>query len=86
LVEHGAFELAQFAAGLYAEPFHQPATGALESGQRVGLATGAVQRRHELGVQVLPVLVGGDGRLQFGDELARVAQLQPSIEQRFQGD
>jgi hypothetical protein len=73
LFEHGAFELTQFATRLHAELVHQPLTGALEHSQRVGLTSRAVERRHELRLQMLPERVIGNGHLQLGDQLAIMA-------------
>jgi hypothetical protein len=46
LSEYCALKVAQLATWLYPKLVHKLGTGALECGQRVGLATRAVQRGH----------------------------------------
>ena len=63
LREHGALELLQLTTGLQPELVHQRLPGMAEGVERLGLATGPVEREHELGVQPLAVRVLGDERL-----------------------
>lgn len=85
LEEDGLFELAQLAARLEAEVFGQPGTSSLERGQRVRLASGAVEGEHELGVEPLSVRVEGDGALELGNDLAVLAEDEPCLCQALEG-
>jgi hypothetical protein len=56
-----------------------PAAGAI-GGERVGLASGSVQREHQLAEEPLPVRVLGDQRLQLADQLALAAKGQIGVD------
>ena len=84
LCQHRGLEPLQLRARLEPQVVHQHAPGAAERVERVGLAAGAVQRQHQVCVQLLAIRVLGDQRLELGDRSGvlaeREVQLQPVLE------
>ena len=66
LGEDRGLEALELGAGLQAEFLDERAAGAAVGFERVGLAAGAVEREHQLGVEALAVRVLGGQRLQLG--------------------
>ena len=80
LAEDPCFELLQRPARLEPELAAQPAGAPPVCVERVGLAAGTVERKHELLEQVLSKRMLGDERLQLGDELAVPPELEVGID------
>jgi hypothetical protein len=70
LAEDRPLELLQSRAGLDPQLVDERSARVLVGVERLGLATGAVQRRHQVPAQALPERVLGDERLEFADQLA----------------
>jgi hypothetical protein len=68
LGEDLALELPQVRARLEPHLVHQPATSRAVGLERLGLASVAVQREHELGTRTLAQREGANERLQLPDE------------------
>jgi hypothetical protein len=86
LAQDGLLELAQLAAGLDAELVDERPARVLICGERVGLASGPVEREHELAAQAFAQRVLDDERLELAHHVA-AAQLQiglDPIRERFQ--
>ena len=80
----GGLEPLELGAGLEPELLDERGAGAAVGVERLGLAAGAVEGEHQVGVQALAVRVLGDQRLQLGDHGAvaaeREVELQPVLE------
>ena len=80
LHEDCSLEVAELAGGLDAELLGERVAGLMIGVERVGLAAGAVEREHEMGVQTLAHRLGRDELLQLGDQLAVPAGLQVGLD------
>ena len=80
LVEDRALELAERRSRFDPELVGERRAGALVRAQGVGLPAGAVERQHELAPQPLAQRRVGDRPLDVGDELARLAEREESVE------
>jgi len=82
LPQDGGLELAQRRAGRQPELVGQGGAQPLVDGQRVGLPPAAVQRRHQLGVDLLVERVVGGHLLELGYQLPVLPGVQPGLGQR----
>ena len=80
LQEDRALELLQRTTGLQPQFLAQKATRGLVGGERVGLAPGPVERRHQLPPQALLERVPRDQRLQLADQLLPGAEFQVGVD------
>ena len=86
LAEDRGLELAELGAGIDAELLDERLARGAVGGERVGLAARAVEREHELRARPFAQRLGGDERLELGDELGvapeRKVGLDPLLERR----
>ena len=86
MLEDRALEALQRRARLDAELVDEGATGLAEDGQRFGLPTGPVERRHQTRHQTFPQRMLGNAGPQLRDELTVAPQrevgLDPELERR----
>ena len=84
LAQDRGLELAELGAGVDAELLDERLARGAVGGERVGLAARAVEREHELRARALAQRLGGDQRLELGDELGvapeREIRLDPLLE------
>ena len=78
------FEACELGAGVQAEVLDEGVAGAAVGVERVGLAAGAVEGEHELGVEALAVRVVGGEAFELGDELRAAAEVQLELEAAFE--
>ena len=76
--QHRALELAQRRARLDSE-LVEHAASVLVGVERVLLAPGAIQRKHELLAEPLAIRLGGHERFQLGHDLAVLAEREPRV-------
>ena len=81
--QHRALELAQRRPRLDTELIERSAR-VLVGVERVLLAAGAVQREHELLAELLPVRLGRDELLELRQDLAMLAEREPSVGAQLQ--
>src|SRR3954469_18510982 len=86
MIEDGCLELAQLRPWLDPELLDQPLPSLAVRSQRVGLASGAVERNHPQLPQVLAQRVLAAERLQLADHLAVPAFGEVDLDPSFDGD
>ena len=84
LAQDGLVQLAQLAARLDAELLDQVAARCLVDLERVGVAAGAVEREHELGVGALAQRLLPGQRLELAHELGMAAEREVGVDPRLQ--
>jgi hypothetical protein len=86
LAEDRLLELSELRARLEAELVDESFPGGLVGGERLGLASRAIERGHELPVETLAQRVPGDKALELGHELAGLTEgeirLNPLLQRR----
>ena len=85
LPQDGGFQIAQRLAGIDSQLLGKGGAQPLVGGERVGLAPAAVQRQHQLGVDLLIQRVIGHHRGQVGHDLLVPAQRQQHVGALFGG-
>jgi hypothetical protein len=81
--ENRSLQVAQLGAGVEPEVVDQPLRGVAVGGQRVGVATGAVEREHQLGHHPLAGGMLAHQRLKLTDHLAVAAEQQVCLNARL---
>src|SRR5439155_23375392 len=79
MLQDPPLELVELGAGLEAELIREPLPGCSQSGQRVGLTAGSVERKHQLTQEPLPQRMLTGEALELRHEFRAFAAREPRV-------
>ena len=84
MLQDPPLELVELGAGLEAELIREPLPGCSQSGQRVGLTAGSVERKHQLTQEPLPQRMLTGEALELRHEFRAFAGREPRVDLLFE--